>query len=79
MASEYDSDEMLSQALDLCEQYEEDLFFVTQDKFKNNSAEVDDAEDVLKTAVDVQEMLEEGGPTLVGSDRFTVPKADTGK
>ena len=62
MASEnYDSDEMLNQALDLYEECQENLYFITQDQFEIPYTK-GHTEDALKPAVDLPEMLKDGKP-----------------
>ena len=73
----YDSDELLSQYLDIVEglsQADGDEIFLTQNTYAN--VEEDDRAnifDILENAVDVTDMGQPGGPYMVGADRYSNP------
>ena len=79
---DYDSDEILSQALDMFEgrydEEENDKIFITQSNFRDvPEEEVPTIYDTLLNAVDVSDMLLPGGATTVAGERF--PKIEAGR
>ena len=77
---DYDSDEILSQALDMFEgrydEEENDKIFITQSNFRDVPEEVPTIYDTLLNAVDLSDMLLQGGVTTIAGKRFPKIEAD---
>lgn len=74
ISSDSEMDNILSQALDIYEEFEDNKLFITQNTFRD--APEDDKEniyDILTSAVDVSDMLEDGGASEIGATRPIEP------